>query len=631
MLADYDVVFDCIGEKDGFLKAKQVTKKNGAVFISIASPDAGFTAVDRFSPDAHAPAYKWASFYCLKNNPKMQGELMDMLMKAKLKIRVEKTFPFTKQGMEDIFATQSAGKSMGKNVIVFGDPNPAIPGWWPPPETSLEDLKKGLQTTVKWVIKNKKKPFFYKDKSGKVQGKFTAKQMQEWFDSGKIKGNLQVRRSRPKNGEAKWDTLKHFMMHGRYKPKEGEWETGNTDHQTGSSKGIWAHVKLKKTKKRSKKKVKRAQLDNVVLKRATTLLDHFGVSKKGLVLRPVKKALYKLASDPKSGVKRAEVDEILHHLQSMDIENHGKISVYEVRAALIPLMAEGVLSKTSMDIAGDMLAGAVVQTSQKGSEAVESALEHVKTLLKRMTDAPLHFAMPAVLTDLVNARDALESKSRTSAELQTSAISLAKHTVRTLKISMEEFMAHMHMEGAEVSAPAALIACATEAVEELEQIADSARPMLKRDNKVRQGLEDYEVDMTELNNKHGMALKTLRLCKKPVWTEAYKQHERHLTGAYDGGVEQGKKVRGIVFGDWLQLDEKIWLPILIDGIAVLKGGASGQHAQNDYLARVEAMKKNAEAHKNFSRVDIMSVKRPTRGPAGRRRRSPRRRGLIKKF
>lgn len=110
-LKGIDAVFDTVGEKDGFARAKKIVKDQGS-FISISSFDVGYV------PTAHAE-FKYAAFYCLKNNVKDQDELMEMLANKKLKLTIENTFSFTKQGVQDAFAAQTSGKSMGKNVIVF--------------------------------------------------------------------------------------------------------------------------------------------------------------------------------------------------------------------------------------------------------------------------------------------------------------------------------------------------------------------------------------------------------------------------------------------------------------------------------------------------------------------------------
>merc|ERR1719313_1002715 len=84
-----------------------------AVFVAVATFDAGFV------PTAHQPAFTWAAFMCLKNDPKQQDELVQLMADKKLTLDVEETFPFTSEGVQAAFAKQKGGKSKGKNVIVL--------------------------------------------------------------------------------------------------------------------------------------------------------------------------------------------------------------------------------------------------------------------------------------------------------------------------------------------------------------------------------------------------------------------------------------------------------------------------------------------------------------------------------
>eukprot|EP00466_Bigelowiella_natans_P006657 jgi/Bigna1/56842/estExt_Genewise1Plus.C_1280028 len=110
-LKGIDAVFDSIGENGGFEKAKKIVKEGGS-FVSISNPDAGH------SPTAHKE-FKYASFFCLKTSVEVQDKLMGMLANETLKINIEKTFPFTKDGVTEAFTAQTAGKAMGKYVITF--------------------------------------------------------------------------------------------------------------------------------------------------------------------------------------------------------------------------------------------------------------------------------------------------------------------------------------------------------------------------------------------------------------------------------------------------------------------------------------------------------------------------------
>lgn len=111
-LKQVDAVFDATGEQDSFPKAKSILKQDGA-FISIANFDVG---VD---PTAHAPL-RFASFMLLRNDSADQDTLASMLNAKTLVCHVNQRFEFTGNGIMEAFKVQTAGKSQGKNVIVFG-------------------------------------------------------------------------------------------------------------------------------------------------------------------------------------------------------------------------------------------------------------------------------------------------------------------------------------------------------------------------------------------------------------------------------------------------------------------------------------------------------------------------------
>ena len=99
--------------------AKAVLKADGR-FISIVNRDeAGLDSA------AHAPL-TYATFYALKNNAAHQDELAQLIVDGKLQVKVESTFPFTKQGVTDAFKKMAGGKSVGKNVIVMREDFEAV-------------------------------------------------------------------------------------------------------------------------------------------------------------------------------------------------------------------------------------------------------------------------------------------------------------------------------------------------------------------------------------------------------------------------------------------------------------------------------------------------------------------------
>eukprot|EP00746_Dinoflagellata_sp_MGD_P131107 gnl/MRDRNA2_/MRDRNA2_64926_c0_seq1.p1 gnl/MRDRNA2_/MRDRNA2_64926_c0~~gnl/MRDRNA2_/MRDRNA2_64926_c0_seq1.p1 ORF type:complete len:416 (-),score=107.70 gnl/MRDRNA2_/MRDRNA2_64926_c0_seq1:62-1144(-) len=114
MLKDLDAVIDTVGEQNGFAKAKGVLKKDGA-WVSIANFDAGF------DPSANPPL-RFAAFFGFSHSGKVQAEIADLLASGKLKLRIDEEFAFTKSGIIDMLLKQSAGKSVGKNVLKVAGP-----------------------------------------------------------------------------------------------------------------------------------------------------------------------------------------------------------------------------------------------------------------------------------------------------------------------------------------------------------------------------------------------------------------------------------------------------------------------------------------------------------------------------
>lgn len=108
-LKGFDIVFDSIGEPDGFARAKKVLKEDGK-FLSIASFDAGF------DPAAHAPL-KYAAFMCLANDPAIQDEIAASIVSGAIKVPIDSEFAFDEAGVKSMFAKQDSGTSLGKNVL----------------------------------------------------------------------------------------------------------------------------------------------------------------------------------------------------------------------------------------------------------------------------------------------------------------------------------------------------------------------------------------------------------------------------------------------------------------------------------------------------------------------------------
>lgn len=113
-LVGIDAVFDAVGESGAFAKISaedsKVVKQGGS-FVSIASFDAGF------EPNAHKPRFDFASFFCLYNSSKVQDMLAADLSDGKLKVSIDKEFPFSREGAAEMIKYIESGKGRGKNVM----------------------------------------------------------------------------------------------------------------------------------------------------------------------------------------------------------------------------------------------------------------------------------------------------------------------------------------------------------------------------------------------------------------------------------------------------------------------------------------------------------------------------------
>jgi NADPH:quinone reductase-like Zn-dependent oxidoreductase len=114
-LVGIDAVFDAVGEKDGFARAVTDSKviKDGGSFVSIANQDVGF------DPVAHQPRLEFGSFYCLSNSATVQDSLAGDVAEGKLKVIIDRSFPFSKEGAVDMMNYIEGGTGRGKNVMTM--------------------------------------------------------------------------------------------------------------------------------------------------------------------------------------------------------------------------------------------------------------------------------------------------------------------------------------------------------------------------------------------------------------------------------------------------------------------------------------------------------------------------------
>jgi len=110
-LKNLDAVLDTIGEEGGFARSvdNNVVKSSGA-FVSIANVEAGT------DPTAHAPMH-YAAFYVLKNSAAVQDVLANKIAAGTLKITIDEAFPFTTEGVQDLFRKVMSNTSNGKNLL----------------------------------------------------------------------------------------------------------------------------------------------------------------------------------------------------------------------------------------------------------------------------------------------------------------------------------------------------------------------------------------------------------------------------------------------------------------------------------------------------------------------------------
>jgi NADPH:quinone reductase-like Zn-dependent oxidoreductase len=109
----FDVVFDTIGEKDGLARATSSnTVKSDGVFVSIAEFSIGF------DPAGHPPLSFAAAYGCRQSAPQCT-EVAEAIADGSIKMFLDGTFPFSKDGVVAAMNKIESGKSIGKNVIRF--------------------------------------------------------------------------------------------------------------------------------------------------------------------------------------------------------------------------------------------------------------------------------------------------------------------------------------------------------------------------------------------------------------------------------------------------------------------------------------------------------------------------------
>ncbi len=98
------------GDAELLAHAKAVLPAGTGCLSSIISFDIGFDST------AHPPL-KHAAAFVLSRSASIQDRLAEMLAAGSLLVPINATFPFTNEGVADMYTTQGEGKSLGKNVL----------------------------------------------------------------------------------------------------------------------------------------------------------------------------------------------------------------------------------------------------------------------------------------------------------------------------------------------------------------------------------------------------------------------------------------------------------------------------------------------------------------------------------
>lgn len=110
-LKGIDGILDVVGEKQALQKAlANGVLKEGGRFVTIANLDVGFDA-------AAYPPLSFGSYFCLKNDPKVQDELVTYIADGKLKQVIDSTYQFNEADIKTMLAKVESGKAAGKLVI----------------------------------------------------------------------------------------------------------------------------------------------------------------------------------------------------------------------------------------------------------------------------------------------------------------------------------------------------------------------------------------------------------------------------------------------------------------------------------------------------------------------------------
>ena len=125
---EYDVVFDCVGGKDQWEEAQKVLKVGGR-FVTIVGDDrenkvtvgsvlsVGSAIVGRKLSGVFSSQHHSYFLHFLTPNSKLLDRVADWLKDGKLKVNVDRRFPFSEQGVRDMYDYLDKGRTVGKIVM----------------------------------------------------------------------------------------------------------------------------------------------------------------------------------------------------------------------------------------------------------------------------------------------------------------------------------------------------------------------------------------------------------------------------------------------------------------------------------------------------------------------------------
>ena len=125
---EYDVVFDCVGGREQWDKCQKVMSAKGR-FVTVVGDDTSVkmtvsaalsmgTSIckrrlyEMFSSDRHA-----YHMHFLTANYKHLNRLVEWVREGKLKVKIDRMFEFSEQGVTDMYAYSASGRTVGKMVL----------------------------------------------------------------------------------------------------------------------------------------------------------------------------------------------------------------------------------------------------------------------------------------------------------------------------------------------------------------------------------------------------------------------------------------------------------------------------------------------------------------------------------